>query len=33
VKDIDTISVPLAQPINTSTAGMKMGKNEKIGFN
>jgi hypothetical protein len=33
VKDIDTISVPLAQPINTSTAGMKMGKNEKIGIN
>jgi len=33
VQDIDTISVPLAQPINTSTVGMKMDKNEKIGIN
>ena len=33
VQDIDTISVPLAQPINTSTVGMKMNKNEKIGIN
>jgi hypothetical protein len=33
VKDIDTISVPLAQPINTSTVGMKMDKNDKIGIN
>ena len=33
VQDIDTISVPLTQPINTSTVGMKMGKNEKIGIN
>ena len=33
VKDIDTISTPLAQPINTSTVGMKIGKNEKIGIN
>ena len=32
-KDIDTIATPLAQPINTSTVGMKMGKNEKIGIN
>lgn len=31
--DIDTIATPLAQPINTSTVGMKMGKNEKIGIN
>jgi hypothetical protein len=33
VQDIDTISVPLSQPINTSTVGMKMDKNEKIGIN
>jgi len=33
VQDIDTISTPLAQPINTSTVGMKMGKNNKIGIN
>ena len=33
VKDIDTISVPLDQPVNTSTVGMKMGKNNKIGIN
>ena len=33
VQDIDTISVPLAQPINTSTVGMKMDKNNKIGIN
>jgi ActR/RegA family two-component response regulator len=31
--DIDTIATPLAQPINTSTVGMKMDKNEKIGIN
>ena len=31
--DIDTIATPLSQPINTSTVGMKMGKNEKIGIN
>src|SRR5210317_46618 len=33
VQDIDTISVPLSQPVNTSTVGMKMDKNEKIGIN
>ena len=33
VQDIDTIATPLAQPINTSTVGMKIGKNEKIGIN
>ena len=33
VQDIDTISVPLDQPINTSTVGKKMGKNNKIGIN
>jgi|TARA_R110000822_G_scaffold780_4_gene3510 hypothetical protein len=33
VKDIDTMAVPLAQPINTSTYGKKMGKNNKIGIN
>ncbi len=33
VKDIDTISVPLSQPINTSTVGKKMAINNKIGIN
>ena len=33
VKDIDTISVPLDQPINTSTVGKKMPFNNKIGIN
>jgi hypothetical protein len=33
VNDIDTISMPLDQPINTSTVGMKMDKNNKIGIN
>ena len=33
VQDIDTIATPLAQPMNTSTVGMKIGKNEKIGIN
>ena len=33
VQDIDTIAVPLAQPINTSTVGKKLNKNEKIGIN
>jgi hypothetical protein len=33
VKDIDTISVPLDQPINTSTVGKKIGYNNQIGFN
>jgi len=33
IKDIDTIATPLAQPINTSTTGMKMDKNNKIGIN
>jgi len=33
VQDIDTMAVPLTQPINTSTVGMKMDKNEKIGIN
>ena len=32
-RDIDTIAIPLTQPINTSTVGMKMDKNEKIGIN
>ena len=32
-KDIDTISVPLDQPINTSTTGNKLGFNDKIGIN
>jgi hypothetical protein len=33
VQDIDTIAIPLAQPINTSTYGKKIGYNDKIGFN
>ena len=33
VQDIDTISVPLDQPINTSTVGKKIPKNMKIGIN
>lgn len=33
IQDIDTIAIPLAQPINTSTVGKKMGKNDKIGIN
>ena len=33
VQDIDTISVPLDQPINTSTVGKKIGYNDKIGIN
>ena len=33
VQDIDTIAVPLAQPINTSTYGKKLPKNMKIGIN
>jgi|TARA_B110000240_G_C13454341_1_gene433898 hypothetical protein len=33
VQDIDTISIPLSQPINTSTVGNKMAINNKIGIN
>jgi hypothetical protein len=33
VKDIDTTSIPLDQPMNTSTAGKKLGYNNKIGIN
>jgi len=33
VQDIDTISMPLDQPINTSTVGKKIGYNNKIGIN
>ena len=33
IRDIDTISVPLDQPINTSTVGKKMDFNDKIGIN
>ena len=33
VQDIDTISVPLDQPMNTSTVGKKIPKNMKIGVN
>lgn len=32
VKDIDTLAVPLAQPINTSTYGKKINLNDKIGI-
>jgi hypothetical protein len=33
VKDIDTISMPLDQPLNTSTTGKKIDFNNKIGIN
>jgi hypothetical protein len=33
VQDIDTISTPIDLPTNTSTAGNKIGYNDKIGFN
>ena len=33
VQDIDTIAIPLDQPMNTSTVGKKLPKNDKIGFN
>jgi hypothetical protein len=32
-RDIDTISTPLDQPINTSTTGKKIDFNNKIGIN
>ena len=32
-KDIDTISMPLDQPVNTSTTGTKIDFNNKIGIN
>jgi hypothetical protein len=31
-RDIETISLPLDQPINTSTTGKKFGYNTQIGF-
>jgi hypothetical protein len=33
VNDIDTTSIPLDQPMNTSTSGKKLGYNNKIGIN
>jgi len=33
VNDIDTTSIPLDQPMNTSTSGRKIGYNNKIGIN
>jgi hypothetical protein len=33
VQDIETTSVPLDLPKNTSTVGNKIGYNDKIGFN
>lgn len=33
VRDIDTIATPLDQPLNTSTVGKKLPKNQKIGIN
>ena len=33
IQDIETLSVPLDQPINTSTTGKKIGYNNKIGIN
>jgi len=32
-QDIDTISIPMDRPINTSTTGNKIEYNDKIGFN
>jgi predicted double-glycine peptidase len=32
VQDVDTLAVPLAQPINTSTYGKKIDLNDKIGY-
>jgi hypothetical protein len=32
ISEIDTISTPLDQPINTSTVGKKLPYNKKIGF-
>lgn len=32
-REIDTVSVPLDQPINTSTTGNKIDFNRKIGIN
>lgn len=32
-RDIDTISMPLDQPVNTSTTGKKIDFNNKIGIN
>lgn len=33
VQDIDTISVPMSRPVNTSTVGRKIPINDKIGIN
>jgi hypothetical protein len=33
VSEIDTTSIPLDQPMNTSTVGKKLPYNNKIGFN
>jgi len=33
VNDIDTTSIPLDQPMNTSNSGKKLGYNNKIGIN
>jgi len=32
IKDIDTLAVPPEPPSNTSTYGMKIDKNDKIGI-
>ena len=32
LRDASTLSQPEKKPINTSTKGMKLGKNKKIGF-
>ena len=32
IRDIDTLSVPMNPPVNTSTAGKKFGYNNKIGL-
>jgi len=33
VKEIDTTTIPLDRPVNTSTVGKKIDYNDKIGFN
>ena len=32
LRDASTLSQPEKKPVNTSTKGMKMGKNNKVGF-
>ncbi len=32
IRDIDTLTVPMNPPVNTSTSGKKFGYNDKIGL-